>query len=390
MTAILSALALLSLAIWIYLLLGRGFFWLLREPAPVPPPDRWPSVAAVVPARDEADVIGRAGTSLLSQRYRGEFRVFVVDDHSRDGTADIARAAAEVCGAADRLTIVAPPPLPAGWTGKLWAMSQGLKAVEAENRADLVLLTDADIAHDPDNLAGLVARLEAGRLDMASLMVKLRCESLAEHFLIPAFVFFFAMLYPFAWSNDRRARTAAAAGGCILIRRKAMACIGGVERIRGELIDDCALAAVVKGQGGAIWLGLTQRTVSLRPYPEIGDVWRMVARTAYTQLRSSPVLLASTVLGMIVTYLVPPVLTATGLAVAPGSLATWAALGAWALMTVSFMPILRFYGISFAWAPLLPAIAFTYLAATVDSARLHWRGKGGQWKGRVQQLRGRA
>ncbi|HEY0522080.1 MAG TPA: glycosyltransferase [Stellaceae bacterium] len=390
MTTFLSAVALLSLAVWVYLLLGRGFFWRLGEPAPALPPERWPSVAAAVPARDEAEVIGRAVASLLSQRYQGEFRVFVVDDHSRDGTADVARAAAASRGAADRLTIVAPPPLPAGWTGKLWAMSQGLKAVEAEGRSDLVLFTDADIGHDPDNLAGLVARLEAGRLDMASLMVKLRCESLAERFLIPAFVFFFAMLYPFAWSSDRRARTAAAAGGCILVRREALARIGGVERIRGELIDDCALAAAVKGQGGAIWLGLTQRTVSLRPYPEIGDVWRMVARTAYTQLRYSPVLLAGTVLGMIVTYLVPPLLTAAGLVFAIGSPATWAALAAWVLMTVSFMPILRFYGITFAWAPLLPAVAFIYLAATVDSARLHWRGKGGEWKGRVQQLRGRA
>ena len=377
------ALALLTLAIWLYLLFGRGFFWLARGTDEARSERRavvrsenkesLPSVVAVIPARNEAAVVGRAIASLLAQDYAGDFRIVLVDDHSSDGTADAARMAA---GAqSDRIAIVAARPLPAGWTGKLWALSEGVRQIAVPPA--LYLFTDADIAHHPSNLSELVARLEGERRDLVSLMVKLRCESLAERFLIPPFVFFFAMLYPFAWSNDSRRATAAAAGGCILLRRSAYERIGGWESLKGELIDDCALARKVK-RGGAIWLGLTQRTISLRAYPRIADIWNMVARTAYTQLGYSPLLLGGTVLGMTATYFLPLVLLLSG-----GGAAVIGALS-WAAMIVAYAPMLRFYGLSLAWAPLLPAAASVYLAATVASAWRHWRGRGGEWKGRVQ------
>ena len=373
------ALAALSLAIWLYLLLARGGFWRERPPAVLPGLPRWPDIVAVIPARDEAETIAAAVGSLLRQDYPGRLAVVLVDDHSSDGTAERARAAAQSCGAAGRLTVLAARPLPAGWTGKLWAMEEGLRHVEESGApAEFVLFTDADIAHHPTNLRELAARATAGRCDLVSLMVLLRCRSLAERALVPAFVFFFAMLYPFAWVRDPRRRTAAAAGGCMLARRTALARIGGFAGIRGTLIDDCALAARIK-PGGPVWLGLTAATRSLRPYPRLADIWRMVARTAYTQLGRSPLLLAGTVAAMSVTYLAPPLLTLRG-----GPAALLAGL-AWLAMAVAFVPVLRLYRQSPAMAPLLPAIALFYVAATVDSARRHWLGKGGEWKGRVQQ-----
>jgi len=310
--------------------------------------------------------------------------VVLVDDHSSDGTALAARRAAEEAGKSARLRIVGARPLPPGWTGKLWALAEGVNQLDhGIDAPELYLFTDADIAHHPGNLKELVARLQSEQRDLVSLMVLLRCQSLAERFLMPAFVFFFAMLYPFAWSNDPRRRTAAAAGGCILLRRSAYERIGGHAAIRGALIDDCALAREVKREG-SIWLGLTQQTRSLRAYPRLADIWRMVARTAYTQLDHSPALLIGALLGLTLTYLVPPLLVvfATG----PAS---WLGAAAWAMMALAYAPMLRFYRQSPLWAPLLPAIASVYLAATLDSAWRHWRGKGGEWKGRVQwQSRG--
>jgi hopene-associated glycosyltransferase HpnB len=379
-----TILAGLPLAIWLYLLLARGGFWRERPRRGPGQSPRWPAVVAIIPARDEAETIGETVTSLLRQRYPGRLAIVLVDDHSSDGTAAAARDAARALGAEDRLTIVGARPLPSGWTGKLWAVAEGLRQVAGDgDAAELVLLTDADIAHHADNLAELVARVEGGGLDLASLMVKLNCASFAERALIPAFVFFFAKLYPFAWVNDRGRRTAGAAGGCVLVRRTALDRIGGMASISGALIDDCALAGRIKA-GGPIWLGLTAETRSLRRYPRLGDIWRMIARTAYTQLGHSPLLLVGTVLGLAVTYLAPPLLAlgAGGAAAVLGGLA-------WLAMAVAFIPILRFYGVSPFVAPLLPAIAFFYLAATVDSARRHFQGRGGEWKGRVQQ-RGQA
>jgi hopene-associated glycosyltransferase HpnB len=373
------ALAAVSLAVWIWLVAFRGLFWLARVELPLPTPAAFPPVTAVIPARDEAPAIGRAVASLLGQDYPGALSVIVVDDHSRDGTAGAARAAAREAGAEARLRIVEARPLPVGWTGKLWAQEEG--RAEVPPGTVYVLLTDADIEHHRANDAELVARAEAGGLDMVSLMVRLSTASWPERALVPAFVFFFAMLYPFAWASDPRRGTAAAAGGCMLVRRTALERNGGLARIRGALIDDCALAREVK-RGGPIWLGLSQRTRSLRLYPAAGDIWRMIARTAYTQLAYSPALLAATVLGMGVTYLAPPLL------VFAGGTTTWLALAAWLLMSLAFLPMLRLYGRSPLWAPLLPAIALFYLGATLDSARRHYQGIGGEWKGRVHSRQG--
>ncbi len=367
------ALGVLTLVIWAYLIFFHGSFWQAKTEMPLPVLATWPSVVAVVPARNEADVVGQAIGSLLAQNYPGDFRIVLVDDHSTDGTADAARVAAQ--GKEDRLTIVTAQPLPQGWTGKLWALSEGVRQVA--KAPDLYLFTDADIAHHRANLSELVARLESEKRDLVSLMVKLHCASFAERFLIPAFVFFFAMLYPFAWSNDPAKRTAAAAGGCVLVRRSAYEKIGGYESIKGELIDDCALARRVK-QNGSIWLGLSEETRSLRVYPALSDIWNMVARTAYTQLQYSPLLLAGTVLGLAVTYLAPPLLMFT-----TGASAYLGAI-AWLGMAIAYEPILRFYGLSVLWAPFLPLAALVYLGATVASAWRHYRGRGGEWKGRVQ------
>ena len=270
--------------------------------------------------------------------------------------------------------------MPEGWTGKLWAISEGLKHA-AGFEPDYILLTDADIVHSRDNVAGLVARAEAGDLDLVSYMVKLQCQTLAEHALIPAFVFFFFKLYPPLWVARRDRSTAGAAGGCILIRPQALARIGGIAAIRGELIDDCALARAVK-QGGNIWMGLTEETRSIRDYATFGEIWRMISRTAFTQLHHSIWLLAGTILAMAVIYLAPPLLILTG-----DRIAAVCGMAAWILMIVSYVPTLRFYRRSVAWAPVLPLIALFYMIATFDSAIRYWTGRGGLWKGRVSRFR---
>jgi hopene-associated glycosyltransferase HpnB len=373
-------LASMVLAIWPYLLLGRGAFWLGRErDEAIGGRGPWPAITAVIPARDEAECVGETVVSLLRQDYAGEFHVVLVDDQSRDGTAEVARAAAAALGAIDRLTVLPGRTLPAGWTGKLWAQSQGVEAAEAGPRPpELILLTDADIVYAPGELAKLAARAQAGGYVLTSLMAKLRCESFAERMFVPAFIFFFQMLYPFAWANDPRRSTAAAAGGCMLVRREKLRAAGGMASIRSALIDDCALAKELKAQG-PIWIGLTDGVRSVRAYPAVEDIRRMVSRTAYAQLRYSPLLLAGTILGLAMTYLAPVLLTifATGLAKILG-------IAAWLLMALAFQPILRFYRVSPLWGLALPAIAATYMAFTLDSAYQHARGRGGMWKGRAQ------
>jgi hopene-associated glycosyltransferase HpnB len=366
-----AAIGLLALLIWIVLLLGRGLFWWPRLPEASPPPARWPSVVAIVPARDEAEVIERSIGSLLRQDYAGDFAIVLVDDHSSDGTGPIAQR----LDAGGRLRVVAAPPLQRGWTGKVSAMNRG---VAEAGDAELVLFTDADIVHRPADLSELVARLEDKKRDLVSLMVKLHCDSAAERLLIPAFVFFFAMLYPFAWVADKRRKTAAAAGGCMLIRRTALERIGGLAAIKGELIDDCALARAVKNSGGAIRLDLTEAAESIRSYPSPASIWNMIARSAFTQLRYSPAFLTGTVVAMALTFLAPPVLLVFG-----GG-AAWLGAAAWVAMTIAYMPTVLFYGLSPVWAPLLPATALIYLGATIASAWRHYRGRGGSWKGRVE------
>ena len=377
-----AALAALSLLIWLYLLAFRGRFWALAVPAPAPAAAQDKRVVVVIPARDEAAGIGAAVTSLLTQRYRGPIEIVLVDDHSSDGTAGIARAAAEACGGAERLTIIEARDLPPGWTGKLWAVSEGLAKAETMP-ADFLLLTDADIAHGPDNVARLVDRAVAEDRDLVSLMVKLRCRSWAESAFIPAFVFFFFMLYPPRWAGDPAARTAAAAGGCMLIRPSALRRIGGIGAISGALIDDCSLAAAIKGSGGRIRLDVTQDTVSLRDYAGWREIWSMIARTAFTQLQYSVLVLIGTVLGLAITYLAPPLLFAFG-----HGWPRWLGLATWLAMSAAYLPTIRFYRLSPAWALALPAIAGFYAAATIGSAVNYWRGRGGQWKGRAQAMRG--
>ncbi len=377
--------AVLALAIWLYLLLFRGGFWLGRETDTRDPPplvragEPSPRVVAVVPARNEADVLPRSLRSLLAQDYAPPLTVILVDDQSEDDTAEVVRrvaAAAQV-----EVVVLRGEPRPPGWTGKVWALQQGIAhAATLRDPPQYLLLTDADIAYAPDALTHLVARARAGGLVLASLMAKLNCESLAERALIPAFIFFFQMLYPFAWVGRPTMRTAAAAGGCMLVEKSAFERAGGMAAIRDALIDDCALAAVMKAQG-PIWLGLTERVVSLRPYPRLDDIRRMVSRSAYAQLGYSPLLLAGTLIGMAVTYLAAPLL-----AVFAGYPASAFGVAAWLLMAIAFQPTLRFYRASPFWGLALPLIAAAYLVFTIDSAYQHWRGRGGMWKGRPQAL----
>jgi hopene-associated glycosyltransferase HpnB len=372
--------ALAGLGAWFYLIGARGQFFraTLDGTAPAGNSAR---VIAIVPARNEADSIATSVRSLLEQELSSPIQVIVVDDHSTDGTAERARAGAAAAAASERLSVIAARSLPAGWTGKVWAMQEGLEAAR-EQPADFILFTDADIRHERGNLASLVARAEKQGLDLVSVMVRLRCQSWAERAFIPAFVFFFRMLYPFAWVNDPRRRMAAAAGGCMLVRRGALERIGGLSILRDALIDDCALGRAIK-RGGPIWLGLTDAATSLRGYPGARDVFDMIARSAFTQLNHSALLLAATVLAMTVSYLAPPLLVvfATGPARLVG-------LVSWLAMALAYVPTLRFYRCSPLWAIVLPAIALFYLAATLESARRTWQGRGGEWKGRVQARSG--
>jgi hopene-associated glycosyltransferase HpnB len=369
------------LAIWLYLLAGRGGFWVSAEhdarmPSWAGP---WPAVVAIIPARDEAEGVGETIASLLRQNYAGNFHVVLVDDQSRDGTAQVASRVAEELGAAHRLTTVNGRPLPAGWTGKLWAQQQGVELVEnSPQQPTFLLLTDADIVYDPDALTWLVTQAQAGGYGLTSLMAKLRCESFAERMFVPAFIFFFQMLYPFAWVNNPHRATAGAAGGCMLVRHETLRAAGGLASIRGALIDDCTLARKLKAHG-PIWLGLTNRVRSIRAYTTIEDIRRMVSRSAYAQLQYSPLLLAGTVFGLALTYLAP-----VALAIFADGIAQFLGILTWALMALAFRRTLRFYHVSSLWGVALPAIAAAYMAFTLDSAYQHARGRGGMWKGRAQ------
>ncbi len=379
--------ALVPVILWAGLLLFRGRFWRAdqRLENAARDSDKWPEIApdivCVIPARDEVATIGLTVTSLLAQDYRGGFSIIVVDDNSQDGTAAAVQDD-------PRVTVVAGKPLPGGWTGKLWAVDRGLeKAAEIMPGAPYVLLTDADIEHDPASLRRLAAKAEEG-FDLVSLMVLLKVGNFWERLLIPAFVFFFQKLYPFAWVNDPGRKTAAAAGGCMLVRRRALERIGGVAAIADRVIDDCALAAAIKDSGGRIWLGLTTKVRSMRAYGELSDIWSMVTRTAFVQLGHSALMLAAAVIAMSVLYLAPPGFVFLG--IADGN-ASQLALGvlAWALMAEAYRPTLTLYRLSSwrAWG--LPLAAALYCAMTMDSARRHWRGGGGAWKGRIYRKNAR-
>ena len=372
----------ISAAVWLYLLIARDGFWLadIRDEDFIPAPAEWPAVTAIIPARNEADGIARVIETLALQDYPGRFHLLLVDDQSDDGTSDAAREAAQRMDFTDRLTIIPGKAPEGGWTGKLNALQQGFLA-SGSQPSRYLWLTDADIAYTPEALSSLVRRAEAGHYVLTSLMAKLRCESLAERFLIPAFIFFFQKLYPFASVNEPDSKIAAAAGGCMLVRRDALDEIGGFASIRGALIDDCTLGATMKSIG-PIWLGLTNRAFSLRPYPALGDIRRMVSRSAYAQFSYSPVQLFAAMLGMLLVYVTPPVaaIFAHGMAADLGLLI-------WLIMVVAFAPTALFYRQSPLWGLALPLIALFYLAFMLDSAYQHARGRGGLWKGRVQAMR---
>lgn len=379
------ALAALPLAVWLYLVLGQGGFWrfgaFVAEDLPVRARAHWPRVVAVVPARNEAETISRSLASLFAQDYPGEWSVVVVDDHSQDRTAALAEEAAARPDARGRLRLVHLRELPSGWTGKVWALEQGTQAAK-DLSPEYFWFTDADVVHAPGTLRSLVSLAEEARLDLASLLVLLRATSLPERLLIPPFVYFFLKLYPPRWSALAGARTAGAAGGSIVVRRTALEECGGLAGIRGAVIDDCALAHAVKSAGGRIWWGLTRRSVSLRGYTGLREIRDMIARTAYTQLQYRPLLLAGALAALLVTYLLP-----VGLLLVPVPAVRAMALVAWALMSATFVPTLRFYRQSPVWAPALPLAAAFYAWATLVSAVRYWRGRGGQWKGRAQAVR---
>ena len=373
--------AAIPFAIWIYLLLGRGNFWRLNEDATVPKPlEDWLRVVAVVPARNEAETIARAVNSLVCQDYPGEFEIIVIDDQSEDATAALARQAAE-SGTIRRVTVHSAAALPPGWTGKLWALNEGVSAA-AQKSPEFFWFTDADVVHAPDTLRRLVFRAERDSLDLASLMVLLQAKTFPERLLIPPFLYFFLMLYPPRWIADPRARTAGAAGGCILLRRSAFERIGGLASIRSEVIDDCALARAVKRSGGKIWMGLTRASVSLREYSTFAEIRDMIARTAFSQLRHSLVLLALTLIALPVTFWLAWILFFTG-----DDPAWIMASTAVSLMTTTFLLTVRFFRLSPLWAFTLPLAALFYGYAASVSAVRYWLGRGGQWKGRAQAPR---
>ncbi len=372
-----GVLVIICAAVWLYLIGARGGFWLarIRDTEAPPPPGHWPLVVAVIPARNEADVIGASVASLLAQDYPGPLTIIVVDDDSSDDTGQLARRAA--AENPDRpLSVVTSKGPPVGWTGKLWALRLGIAAAGTA-RPNYLLLTDADIVHAPDTLSWLVAKSLNGPRVLTSLMAKLHCESFAERSHLPAFVYFFQMLFPFSWVGRSDSITAAAAGGCMLIRADALARTGGIASVRNALIDDCSLAAKLKVTG-AIWLGLTERVCSIRRYATLSDVRQMIARSAYAQLRFSPPLLAVATIGMTVTFLAPPLL-----AIFAQGWPRYLGLAVWLTMAVSFLPMLRFYRLSPLWSIALPTIALLYQLYTLDSAYRHLRQRGGQWKGRV-------
>jgi hopene-associated glycosyltransferase HpnB len=379
---ILLALSILVLVIWIVLAFFRGAFWQLRafddDLSPNATLPAWPRVAAVAPARNEAQTIFRTVQSLASQDYPGEFHIIIVDDHSEDATATLALQAAQSSGAPIRTLIIQAALLQPGWTGKLWALQQGIDSAQPF-APDYFWFSDADIVHAPDTLRRLVSRAETHRLDLTSLMVLLQARTFPERLLIPPFLYFFLKLYPPKWIADPKARTAGAAGGCILLRKDALARIGGISAIRSEVIDDCALARAVKRTNGKIWMGLTRKSVSLRAYTTFGEIRDLIARTAFTQLHYSVLLLLGTIVGMFLTYMAPVVLTFSS-----HPMAWRIGLGAWALMTLSYLPSVRFYRLSPWWSALLPVAAAFYSYATFLSAFRYWRGHGGQWKGRAQ------
>jgi hopene-associated glycosyltransferase HpnB len=376
--------AIACLLIWLGLLLFWGQFWLGVRLSPSQKTLKsYPNVWVVIPARDEADVLANSLKSVLQQNYAGNLAVALVDDNSSDDTAKIAQKTANKLEKTPQLHLISGQTLPSGWKGKLWALEQGINyAKEQVIKPDYILLTDADIHHHNSNLTELITKAETEQLDLVSLMVLLRCQSFWEKLLIPAFVFFFQKLYPFKLANNPNSFVAAAAGGCILIRANTLEQIGGVASFKNALIDDCTLAKKVKKNQGKIWLGLTQKTISLRSYDSLKSIWDMVARTAFYQLNYSWLLLIGTIFGLFFVYLIPLLAIIWGIVYQDITI-TSVGLITYCLINVAYFPTLKLYQISPLWSCLLSAIAFLYGLMTIDSALKHLQGQGGSWKGRV-------
>ena len=375
----------LSLAIWLFLLIFWGGFWRSNQyiDQQYGELDHYPTVGIIVPARNEASVIEQSLKSLLTQKYSGEFSIILIDDNSCDRTSEIAHNTASRLNQREKLTVIAGKPLLPGWKGKLWALNQGIEYANQQTPVpDYFLLTDADIAHHPENLNQLVTKAKTENIDLVSLMVLLRCSSFWEKLLIPAFVFFFQKLYPFAWVNNPQKSIAAAAGGCILISSKSLQKVGGIEVIKAALIDDCSLAKAIKSQNDNIWLGLTKQTISLRPYESLKTIWDTIARTAFTQLNYSVLLLMGTLIGMIIVYMTFISGLVWGIQTHNLRLIT-IAISTWLLMTVAYIPTIKLYRLRIFWALSLPGVALLYTLMTADSAIKYYQGKGGAWKGRT-------
>ena len=377
------ALVSLSLFIWLFLLFFWGDFWRSNQYVNenYPKLESYPKVWAIVPARDEAEAIAQSLSSLLNQKYLGNFNIALVDDNSSDRTSEVARETASQLGKTEQLKIISGKPLVPEWKGKLWAMKQGIDYAK-QHSPDYFLFTDADIYHHPENLIQLVTKAETENLDLVSLMVLLRCSSLWEKLLIPAFVFFFQKLYPFPWVNNPQKSIAAAAGGCILISSKSLREIGGIAAIKDALIDDCSLAKAIKKQNKNIWIGLTKKTISLRSYNNLINIWNTIARTAFTQLNYSCLLLILTLIGMFIVYMVAPIGLVFGILIHNWLLVKIASVTL-LLMTIAYIPTIKIYNLSITWALALPASAFLYTLMTLDSAIKYYQGKGGAWKGRT-------
>lgn len=383
MLVLTTSIAVLTAATWAYLVLARGSFWRGSSWGPISAnldaSDKAKfsgGVVAIVPARNEAELIGPVVTSLLNQNVA--MPIVLVDDESADGTADVARRAAEKTGKSEALIVIQGKPLPPGWSGKLWSMHQGIDYARAFNPAWL-MLTDADVLHGPETAANLGLIASQGQFDLVSFMVKLHCESIPEKLLIPTFVYFFFMLYPPAWIRDPRRSTAGGAGGCMLVRAESLDRAGGLEAIRSAVIDDCALAGLLKRHGGKLWLGLTDQSQSLRRYETFSHIEHMISRTAFNQLKHSSLLLLGTIVGMVITFLAPLLLLLTG-----SRPAIFMGAAAWAAMTGTYLNMVRYYRLNPAWALALPLAALFYLGATIHSAIKYWNGSGGEWKGRIQ------
>ena len=375
---ILTILSSISLMIWLYLALLHGNFWNPPSIKKAKKISKYPEITILIPARNEAKYIKNSLMSLLRQNYEGKYRAIVVDDSSSDATLEIVKG---ISKKNNKIHVMQGKVLKEGWAGKVWAQYQGINFIKKKfPNSKYILFTDADIAHSPNNLKNLTIKAESESLDLVSLMVLLKANNFSEKILIPAFVFFFQKLYPFEWVNDPRRKIAAAAGGCMLVNYFTLKKSGGIEKIKNQIIDDCALARILK-KNGRIWLGITKETKSLRNYKKISEIWSMVTRSAYDQLNYSILLLIICAFGMFCTYMIPVIALSVGF-FDENNYLFFTGLIAWFIMSYTYIPTLRNFNEKSFMATFLPIASIFYTLTTIDSARMHLWGSGGSWKDR--------